>query len=129
MQTASRQRGASLLTTLLFLLMAGFFVLCGIRMFPPYFEYLSVRSIVESVVADYEPETMGTADIRRRLDSLFNTNQIYALNARDVEVYRKDGKTHIDASYEVRVPVLGRIDAVLKFDDLNYIAGAPQAGR
>jgi hypothetical protein len=42
-----------------------------------------------------------------------------------VEVFRKDGKTFIDASYEVRIPVMGRIDAVLKFDDLMYVAGNP----
>jgi hypothetical protein len=126
MPAAYRQRGASLLGTIIFLLMAGFFVLCAIRMLPIYFEYLSVRSIVEGIVENYKPGSTGIADIRRSLDTQFNTNQIYALKSRDVEVFRREGETHIDASYEVRVPIVGRIDAVLKFDDLDYVAGEPE---
>ena len=64
-------------------------------------------------------------DIRRRIDNMFNSNQIYELQPKEVEVFRKDGKTFIDASYEVRIPVMGRIDAVLKFDDLLYVTGNP----
>ena len=123
MNSLRKQRGAGLVSTVLFLLMAGFFAVCAVRMFPVYFEYLSVRSIVEKLSDEYEPGVTTNAEIRRRLDALFNTNQIYALKARDVEVFRKEGKTHIDASYEVRMPIFWRIDAVLKFDDLDYIAG------
>ena len=112
---------------LLIAMMVGFFVMCAIRMAPPYFEYLSVKEIVQKVALEYDPATESTGQIRRKLDNLFNTNQIYELDPRDVEVYRKDGKTYIDANYEVRIPVMGRIDAVLKFDDLLYIAGTPVA--
>jgi hypothetical protein len=106
-------------------IMVGFFVMCIIRMAPPYFEYLSVRDIIEQVVMEHDPQTQSIGQIRRRIDNLFNTNQIYELHHKDVEVFRKDGKTFIDASYEVRIPVMGRIDAVLKFDDLMYVAGNP----
>jgi len=105
--------------------MVGFFVMCAIRMAPPYFEYLSVKEIVSSVAMEHEPQTQSIGQIRRKLDNMFNTNQIYELDPADVEVYRKSGKTYIDANYEVRVPVMGRIDAVLKFDDLLYVAGNP----
>ena len=43
-----------------------------------------------------------------------------------MEIYRRRGKTYIDASYEVRVPIVGRIDAVMKFDDLLYEVGSPE---
>ena len=62
-------------------------------------------------------------DIRRRVAMMFNTNQIYDLAPKDVEVFRKDGVTYIDASYEKRVPIMGNIDAVMKFDDLKVVAG------
>jgi len=44
-----------------------------------------------------------------------------------VEVYREKGKTFIDASYEARIPIAGRIDAVLNFNDLLFVAGQPNA--
>jgi hypothetical protein len=127
MNLRQRQSGMSIPGMLLIAIMVGFFVMCAIRMAPPYFEYLSVKEIVQKVALDYDPATESTGQIRRKLANLFNTNQIYELDPKDVEVYRKDGKTYIDANYEVRIPVMGRIDAVLKFDDLLYIAGTPVA--
>ncbi len=106
-------------------IMVGFFVMCIIRMAPAYTEYFSVKSIIEQVTMEFDPQTQSIGDIRRRIDFMFNTNQIYELKHKDVEVFRKDGKTFIDARYEVRVPVMGRIDAVLKFDDLLYVTGTP----
>jgi hypothetical protein len=104
--------------------MVGFFVMCAIRMVPPYFEYLSIREIVMNVASEYNPEEQGIADIRRRLEALFNTNQIYDLKPKDIEVFHKNGRTFIDASYEARVPIMGPVDAVMSFDDLEIEAGA-----
>ena len=110
---------------LMIAIMVGFFVMCAIRMLPIYFEYLSVKEIIEKVAVDYKQDEESIRDIRNRIEKLFDTNQIYAIKPRDVEVFRKEGQTHIDASYESRIPVFGRIDAVLKFDDLQYVAGQP----
>jgi hypothetical protein len=92
-------------------------------MAPPYFEYLSVKGIIERIVLDPETEGLTTSGIRRKIDSIFNTNQIYGLEAKSVEIYRKEGNMFIDSSYEVRVPIAWRIDGVLKFDDLKYRVG------
>ena len=124
MATFSQQRGMSIPSTLIVVIMVGFFVMCTIRMAPRYFEYLSVREIVTTVAREYNPNEQTLADIRRRLDTMFNTNQITDLQAKDVEVVHKEGRTYIDASYEVRVPVMGSISAVMSFDDLKVEAGA-----
>ncbi|MAT92456.1 MAG: DUF4845 domain-containing protein [Halioglobus sp.] len=125
MQTRGQQQGMSILGILCILIMLGFFAMCAIRLGPPYFESLSVRDIVERMVMDPETADESTSSIRRRLATVFNTNQIYGLDPKDVEVYRKKGKTYIDASYEVRVPIMWRIDAVLNFNDLHYAVGEP----
>jgi hypothetical protein len=72
-----------------------------------------------------EMEAESTARIRRAIETRFNTNQIYELDPREVEIYRRKGKTYVDATYEVRLPIFGRIDAVLKFDDLIFELGVP----
>jgi len=125
MNTRHNQRGMSIPGMLSIAIMVGFFIMCIIRMAPPYFEYLSVRNIIEQVVMEHEPQTESIGQIRRKISNMFNSNQIYELQPKEVEVFRKDGKTFIDASYEVRIPVMGRIDAVLKFDDLMYVTGNP----
>jgi hypothetical protein len=126
MNTRQRQSGMSMLGMLSILLMVGFFVLCGIRIIPPYIEYLSVRDIVSRMAIETDAATESPSDIRRKLANIFNTNQIYELEYKDVEIYQKSGKTYIDANYEVRLPIAWRIDAVLKLDDLLYEVGNPR---
>lgn len=125
MQLRQRQTGMSLPGMLIIAIMVGFFVTCGLKMAPSYIEYLQVRDVVTKIAADYDPATDTVADIRRKIANLFNTNQIYGLEPREVEVYRKDGRTYIDARYEGRVKIMGRIDAVMRYDDLEFEAGKP----
>jgi hypothetical protein len=42
------------------------------------------------------------------------------IDYRDVEIERAEGKIFIDASYEERIPLVWRIDAVVKYDDLVF---------
>ncbi len=46
MKTRHSQAGLSIPAILVIAIMVGFFVMCGIRMAPKYFEYLSVREII-----------------------------------------------------------------------------------
>lgn len=119
------QSGMSLLGMLCILMMLGFFAMCIIRMTPPYIEYLSVKDIIARIAMDPDTAHDSVSDIRRKISNIFNTNQIYLLDPKDVDVYSKSGNTYIDASYEVRLPVMWRIDSVLKFDDLLYQVGSP----
>ncbi|WP_165954370.1 DUF4845 domain-containing protein [Seongchinamella unica] len=125
MRTLKRQQGMSIPGMLIIAIMAGFYIMCIVKIVPHYFEYLSVKDIITQVANEHEPGTTTVGQVRRRIDNLFNTNQIYALKIGDVEIYREKGNTYIDASYEARVPIAGRLDAVLKFDDLLFVAGKP----
>ena len=119
MKTRMYQRGMSLPAIMLVVAMVGFFVMVGIRMLPRYLEYLSIREIVETVAREYNPDEEDLGDIRRRLDTMFNTNQINDLQPKDVEIFHKEGRTYIDAGYEVRVPIMGIVEAVMNIDDLK----------
>lgn len=119
------QSGMSVIGMLVIAIMVGFFVMCAVRMVPPYMEYLTVKQVVSKIASEKAAEDVTIPDIRRRIANLFNTNQIYALQPRDVKVYRKDGKTYVDASYEVRTPVAGKVDAIMNFDDLKFVVGDP----
>jgi uncharacterized protein DUF4845 len=126
MSARQSQSGMSMLGMLCILLMLGFFAMCIIRMLPGYLEYLSVRDIISRVAMDPDTRDQSASDIRRKIANIFNTNQIYLLDPKDVEVFSKGGNTYIDANYEVRLPVMWRIDSVMKFDDLLYQVGNPE---
>ncbi len=125
MRLRQRQAGMSLWGMLVIAIMVGFYVLCAVKLIPIYTEYLSVKEIVTKVAREHQPGTTTTGQMRRRLDNLFNTNQIYGLKPSEVEIYRKGGKTFIDANYEGRVTIAGQLDVVLRFDDLLLVAGQP----
>ena len=120
------QSGMSILGMLCILLMLGFFAMCIVRMSAPYFEYLSVKDIISRLATETDPENASIGDIKRKIANIFNSNQIYELQPSEVDVLHRNGKVYIDANYEVRLPIMGRIDAVLKFDDLIYQVGNPE---
>ncbi|MFT6288296.1 MAG: hypothetical protein ACJA09_003055 [Alcanivorax sp.] len=92
-------------------------------MTPVYLEYLTVKRVMTQIAEEYKPEENSISDIRRKVSTMLNTNQVYLLQPREVEVFRKNGKIMIDSNYEARVPVMGIIDAVMTFDDLVFVAG------
>jgi len=123
MNMRHRQSGMSIIGVLCIAVMVGFFAMCAIRMTPVYLEYLTVKKVITKIATEPGAVDMTIADIRRKIANVFNTNQIYALQPRAVEVYRKEGKTYIDSGYEVRVPIAGRVNALLDFTDLVVIVG------
>lgn len=125
MRTLQRQKGMSMWMMLLVGAMAGFYALCAVKLIPVYSEYLTVRDILTQVSDEFDAETTTIGQMRRRIENLLNVNQVYGIKTDDIEIYRKSGKTYIDGSYEGRVTVVGRLDVVLRFDDLQYVAGQP----
>lgn len=125
MRTPQRQRGMGIPGMVVIAIMAGFYIMCIVKMVPHYVEYLSIRDIISQTAAEHRQGEASLSEIRRRADRLFITNQIYAIKSRDLDVYREEGVTYIDAGYEARVPLVWRIDAVMKFDDLKFAVGQP----
>lgn len=123
MKMRQQQAGMSILGMLAIGIMVGFFVMCGLRLAPSYFEYLTVKDVVTKVATEYDADKKTIRELRRKMENLLNTNQVYDVDPKDIEIFRKDGKTYIDANYEARIHVMGRIDAVMSFDDLKLEVG------
>ena len=121
--TAHKQRGISVLGFLMIAIMVGFFVMAGLRIAPGYFEYLTVRDVVQRVATEFDLDVDNIADIRRSLADYLNTNQVDAISYKEIIIERREGEIVIDASYEDRQPLFWRIDAVVKYDDLLFVAG------
>lgn len=125
MKSRRRQSGMSMLGMLVIACMVGFFVMCGLRLAPSYFEYLTVRDLITRVATEYGAEAKTARELHRTIATNLNTNQILGISPKDIEIYRKEGKTYIDANYEARIDVVGRIDAIMSFDDLKFEVGKP----
>lgn len=111
-----KQDGMTLIGFLVVLAVAGFAVYLGIRLFPMYQEYYSVRSAMKGLAN--EP---GSADMdpSRANDLFFRRLYInYSENVKrdNVKFERIDNGWRMRVQYEVRRPLVGNLDVVGKFD-------------
>ena len=114
----SRQRGMTFWGMAFNALVLGAVLVLVLRVVPSYMTYLSVKDIVERAATEFDPSTDTLQDIRVRIRKLLNTNQVYDIKAEDIQVYRDSGMVVIDATYEVRFPLIWIIDGVMVFDQL-----------
>ncbi|MEM9396346.1 MAG: DUF4845 domain-containing protein [Pseudomonadota bacterium] len=122
-RSPARQQGMGMLGILTIAIMVGFFVMSAIRIAPSYTEYLVVKETVIRVAEEYDENRDTPATLRNTIAKYFNTNQIKGISPREVIIKREKGRIVINSNYEKRIPLVWRIDAVVRYDDLEFIAG------
>ena len=78
-----------------------------------------MRAVVEQSVSS---ETVP--QLRSRLATLLETNQVRGVEINDIAIYPERGVIVVDARYETRFPLFWILDGVMQFDDL-VIEAAP----
>ena len=116
MQTLKSQQGMTAIGWLIVLGLIGFFVLLALRMTPAYLEYFTVKSALESLQNEPGITQKTPSEIRSMLGKRFDVNDVKNVSSKDVSVDNQSGRLNVGVDYEVRVPVLGNVDAVMKFD-------------
>src|SRR5690606_23431731 len=111
------QRGMTLLSFVIVLAVVGFFAYVGMKLFPMYSEYYSVRQALKGLQA--EPG-IANRDPGRIKDLFFRRLYIsYSANVKPehVKLQRREKGVGWDMTvdYEVRKPLVGNLDIVGKF--------------
>jgi len=112
-----KQRGMTAIGWLIVLGMLSFFVLLVLRLAPGYLEYYKVKSVIESLKSEPYIGNKTPMEIRSLLQRRIDVNAIDSIQAKDIKIQQQSGKTTITAQYEVRVPIMGNVDAVSKFEE------------
>lgn len=115
MKSRRKQGGITLLGFIIVAAVVGFFIYVGIKLFPMYSEYYSVKSALkglstEAGVANYEPAKIQDLLFRRLFVS-------YTQNVKKehVKIQKADNGWRVDVQYEVRKPLVFNLDVVGKF--------------
>ena len=111
-----KQGGLSLLGFLVVLAVVGFAAYVGMKLFPMYQEYYSVRSAMKGLanepgVADMDPAKIQDLFFRR-----LYINYSENVKPQNVKFERTEGGWKMRVNYEVRRPLVGNLDVVGKFD-------------
>lgn len=118
MRLKKNQQGLSFITISLIFGVFVFFLLTGLKIYPGYYEYFSVKTSMEGLKGDSNLGSMNKKDIWLALEKRFEINMVNTVKMEHltVELDKKTKKRNIRLNYEYRVPLYGNVDAVLKFD-------------
>jgi hypothetical protein len=111
-----KQRGMTAIGWLIVLGMLSFFVLLVLRLAPGYLEYYKVENVLDSLLQEPYLSNKTPMEIRSLLQRRIDVNAIDSIQAKDIKIKQEGGKTTISAQYEVRVHIMGNVDAVSKFE-------------
>jgi hypothetical protein len=116
---ASREQGASFVSILMVMIIIGVFMAVGFKLFTPYKDHATFKSIVENVIYDRDLVGKESRAIRRTIYDRAIINQVRAELSREdfLKIENIDGKIHFDLVYEERVPMFYNVDAVVKFNE------------
>ncbi|MEG2804928.1 DUF4845 domain-containing protein [Stenotrophomonas sp.] len=116
MKTMNTQRGMTLTSFLVVLIVVGFGLYVGMKLFPMYQEYYAVRSALKGLAKEPGVGKMEPARVQDMFFKRLNISYSESVKPSDVKFDRIDGGWDMQVSYEVRRELIGNLDVVGKFD-------------
>lgn len=113
----SRESGVSLLGFLFALLVVGIGLTVLFRIGPLYLDNYTVAQSFASL-GDDDVRTLSDQGIRQKLYKQFVINNVDSIDLKQVQIERSAEKILVSLDYERRVPLLGNVDAVVKFHNV-----------
>lgn len=121
MNLQDRQRGLTMIATVIILCFIGFVALTAFKIVPIYIDYFNARKAIEGIKTDMSLNN-SPADVRRSLEARWAIDYINVIDYKKLKVYKKDGKLLLDLKYEDRRPLFGNMDVVARFDEAIQLA-------
>ena len=118
MRLAKTQMGMSTFGWLAVLVGGGFVLLCVFRMVPAYLDDRYIQEALSSLGDEAQLEDMSNSDIRKKLSNFFMVNNIRSQSVKSVEIERKRDYIQVSMNYEVRVPIVYNVSAVMSFNNV-----------
>lgn len=120
-----RERGATFLSLLLCLVVAGFVVYLGFQIGPPYFNNWQVEHALASVAKRPGATALGSSQLRHAVRRVFSVGYVSHVSvAKDLHILRTArGRRVLVFRYDVRVPIAYNVTALLHFADRRVVTG------
>lgn len=116
-----KQRGLTMLSWLVVLGIAVFFILIGIKMIPTYMENRSVEQVLTAMSGDIKVRQMSPAEMKKNFIKRLKINSVYEFDKNAIEIKKEQFGTRFGVDYEVRKPVAGNVFIVMTFANSTLI--------
>jgi len=122
---ARKPRGMTLMSFVMVLVVAGFFALVAMKLFPMYSEYFNLKGVMEEYASQPNSASLPPAQMYADLSRRFGIAYVSSVKKENIKVIREGGVSRLNIAYEVRVPLFGNLDVVGKFDNTVDLSGRP----
>ena len=113
---ASKQRGITLMSFVLVLIVIVLFAVVAMNLFPVYSEGFSVHSSMKSVAKEPNAAAKGLPELQSSLQRHFDIDYVDSVKGKDATVIRDKGGNILQMKYEVRKHLFYNLDFVAMFD-------------
>jgi len=120
-----KPRGMTLMSFVMVLVVVGFFALVAMKLFPMYSEYFNLKGVMEEYAAQPNSASVPPAQMHADLNRRFGIAYVSSVKKENIKIIREGGASKLNIAYEVRVPLLGNLDVVGKFDHSVDLSGRP----
>ena len=84
-------------------------------LFPAYAEYFAIKKAINRIGGDPSLSSMTDGDIRALLDKTLDVDNIHSIKSSNLVIHRGSVGTTVSVDYEVVVPLVANISALLEF--------------
>ncbi len=116
LQVMKKQGGMTLLSFLVVLAVVGFAAYIGMKLFPMYQEYYSVRTAAKGLAGEPGVGQMTPARIQDLFFRRLYINYSENVKPENVKITRTDNGWNMAVNYEVRRNLVGNLDVVGVFN-------------
>ncbi len=110
-----RQIGLTLTGFITGVVVLAVFALVGMRIGPPYLEYLTIKKQIQVIANDPEAASGQRREIEKAFERRAMIEDMKSITAKDLQVNKQGDKVVISAEYSVCVPFVANIRACMDF--------------
>ena len=115
--TTQKQYGMTMLSWLVVLGVAVFFILIGIKMVPTYLENYAIKQVLATMENDRSVRKMTPNEMKKSFMKRIKINSVYEFNRDWIKIKKEKFGTRFSVDYEIRKPVTGNVSIVMAFSE------------
>ena len=110
------QQGLTLIGLLALLALCGVIGFAALRLIPVYLNYMKVARTLDVTATEFSSDSADPDGIRRSLDKHWLVEDISAVEAKEVEILKHDGRVSLHVAYDDSVPYIANVSLSVHFD-------------
>ena len=116
-----RQRGLSSVGWILVFAIFALLLITFFKAFPWYYDNFKVKAALEALQADTSIDPKSKREIWDSLQKRLYIDSVKSITRENVKMERKDGRTTVTVSYEVREPYIANLFLGARFEETAVI--------